>query len=149
MSRSDSKRPEDAVPGDRRSLKWLWWSLGGLGLAAAVAVAAALSGGAPAVAPSAGGDPILGEASFLANCSECHGVEGVGTDSGPPLVHDYYLPNHHADVAFTLAARVGVPSHHWDFGSMPPVDGVTDDELSDIVAYVRDLQRRAGLLADS
>ena len=33
---------------------------------------------------------------FNANCARCHGRLAAGTDVGPPLVHIYYEPNHHA-----------------------------------------------------
>jgi len=41
--------------------------------------------------------------------------------------------------------RNGVRAHHWKFGSMPPVDGITDAEDGTIVAYVRALQRANGI----
>ncbi|MFH2073700.1 MAG: cytochrome c [Actinomycetota bacterium] len=98
--------------------------------------------------PAATGDVASGEALFLANCTRCHGVEGTGTQSGPPLVHESYVPSHHADAAFLLAVRTGVRPHHWNFGPMPPIEGLTDDDVTDIVAYVRSLQRSGGLIDD-
>ena len=50
------------------------------------------------------------------------------------------------DAAFLLAVRNGVRPHHWRFGPMPPIDGITDDDVDDIVAYVRGLQRDAGII---
>ena len=38
----------------------------------------------------------------------------------PPLVHKLYEPGHHSDMAFIMAAKNGVRSHHWRFGNMPP-----------------------------
>ena len=87
-----------------------------------------------------------GEAVFDANCAACHGDNAAGRDgAGPPLVHTIYEPNHHSDAAFFLAARQGVRSHHWPFGNMPPVEGVSDDDVALIVAYVRELQRANGV----
>ena len=87
-----------------------------------------------------------GEAVFDANCAACHGDNAAGRDgAGPPLVHKIYEPNHHSDAAFFLAARQGVRSHHWPFGNMPPVEGVSDDDVALIVAYVRELQRANGV----
>jgi len=63
----------------------------------------------------------------------------------PPLVHKIYEPNHHGDMAFLMAARNGVRAHHWKFGNMPPVEGITDAEVITIVAYVRALQRANGI----
>ena len=92
-----------------------------------------------------GGVASEGEALFSANCSVCHGETGDGSNTGPPLVHKIYEPGHHPDFSFRNAVKNGVPSHHWNFGDMPPVTGVSDDEVDSIIAYVRDLQREAGI----
>ena len=87
----------------------------------------------------------VGEVAFNENCASCHGPNAAGTDKGPPLVHDIYNPGHHADAAFHLAVIRGVPRHHWRFGSMPPVPGVTKTEVTSIIAYVRELQVANGI----
>lgn len=86
-----------------------------------------------------------GEAKFVANCSGCHGKVGDGTGQGPPLVHKIYEPNHHGDAAFQRAAANGVRAHHWEFGNMPKIEGVTPEDVDQIVRYVRWLQRQAGI----
>lgn len=86
-----------------------------------------------------------GERLFNANCARCHGPRASGTDQGPPLVHLVYEPNHHGDAAFQRAAALGVRAHHWTFGDMPPVPGVSEAEVAAIVSYVRWLQREAGI----
>ena len=86
-----------------------------------------------------------GRALFETYCLECHGQAATGTEKGPPLVHRIYHPGHHADPAFYLAPLQGVRAHHWGFGDMPPVEGITRDEVGDIIAYVRWLQRSAGI----
>ena len=86
-----------------------------------------------------------GERLFTASCARCHGVRGTGTDTGPPLVHVIYEPSHHGDYAFQRAARFGVAAHHWSFGNMPAVDGVDSAAVTRITAYVRWLQRGAGI----
>ncbi|MEE9388504.1 MAG: cytochrome c, partial [Paracoccaceae bacterium] len=35
--------------------------------------------------------------------------------------------------------------HHWRFGSMPPVEGLTDGDVAMVVDYVRTLQRANGI----
>ena len=87
-----------------------------------------------------------GEAAFNAHCARCHGDRAGGTAQGPPLVHKIYEPNHHGDAAFLRAAANGVRAHHWNFGDMPKVDGVTPDEVQQIIRYVRWLQRQAGIM---
>jgi mono/diheme cytochrome c family protein len=86
-----------------------------------------------------------GEALFQADCAACHGQEAMGTDHGPPLVHPIYQPDHHSDASFHLAIRNGARSHHWMYGNMPPVQGVTDEDATRIVAYIRWLQHTAGI----
>lgn len=86
-----------------------------------------------------------GEVLFGRTCSRCHGLAARGTDLGPPLVHRVYEPRHHADIAFYRAVEFGVAPHHWRFGSMQPVPGVARDEVTQIIGYVRWLQRDAGI----
>ncbi|NNG15778.1 MAG: cytochrome c, partial [Gemmatimonadales bacterium] len=78
-----------------------------------------------------------GEEVFDAHCATCHGSHAVGTDRGPPLVHQIYEPSHHADEAFQRAVTFGVQAHHWNFGSMQPVEGVTREDVTEIIGYVR------------
>ena len=88
----------------------------------------------------------IGQVAFEAKCAVCHGANAAGQDGvAPPLVHKIYEPSHHGDAAFLLAAKNGVRAHHWRFGNMPPVEGVTDGDVKMIVAYVRELQRANGI----
>jgi mono/diheme cytochrome c family protein len=107
------------------------------------------SGPAAATAVPAGPEPpaelVTGRDLFDAKCAECHGVGAVGTDKGPPFIHQVYVPSHHGDMSFVLAALQGVRAHHWQFGDMPPVAGITEPEVREIVPYVRWLQAQAGI----
>ena len=93
-------------------------------------------------APSA---HLAGEALYNANCSGCHGLNAGGTDHGPPLVDAVYRPGHHGDAAFLLAVKLGVKAHHWRFGDMPPLPGITDADMPYVTGYVRWLQREMGI----
>ncbi|HSN04124.1 MAG TPA: c-type cytochrome [Nitrospira sp.] len=113
-----------------------------------VGVAPACSQGEPPAKQVSGAVPAdlqPGEAKFKANCAACHGAAGVGTSQGPPLVHKIYEPNHHGDAAFQRAAANGVKAHHWEFGNMPKIEGVTPDDVDQIIKYVRWLQHEAGV----
>ncbi len=89
---------------------------------------------------------IEGKAVFNANCATCHGANAVGQNGvAPPLIHPIYEPGHHGDEAFQRAAAMGSPAHHWPFGDMPPVDGVTRDDIAKVVAYIREIQRANGI----
>jgi mono/diheme cytochrome c family protein len=87
-----------------------------------------------------------GQVAFEANCATCHGQNGAGTDKGPALVHDIYNPGHHPDEAFVRASRQGVRQHHWRFGNMPPRPEVTDNQIAEIVRYIRELQEANGII---
>ena len=88
----------------------------------------------------------MGRTFFDAKCAACHGENASGVDgAGPPLVHKVYEPSHHGDMAFMLAPRRGVKAHHWRFGDMAPVPGLTDAEIKQIIVYVRELQRANGI----
>ena len=82
---------------------------------------------------------------FESKCAQCHGPNASGSDNGPPLVHRIYEPAHHADDSFYRAVRQGVKSHHWPFGDMLPIPGVTDEQVGQIVVYVRNLQVKNGI----
>jgi cytochrome c2 len=78
-------------------------------------------------------------------CSSCHGLQLTGSDKGPPLIHPFYKPSHHNDKSFYRAALKGVKQHHWNFGDMPPVVGMTSGKMDRIVPYLRYYQREKKL----
>lgn len=87
-----------------------------------------------------------GKTAFDVKCAICHGENAAGRNgAGPPLVHKIYEPNHHGDMAFLRAAQNGVKAHHWRFGNMPPVEGVTRGDVLGIVTYIRELQQENGI----
>lgn len=88
----------------------------------------------------------VGRTVFDAACANCHGQNAVGQQGvAPPLVHIIYEPSHHGDAAFQRAVASGVRAHHWPFGDMPPVKGLTRGDVAMITAYVRELQRANGI----
>ncbi|WP_371171043.1 c-type cytochrome [Aliiroseovarius sp. 2305UL8-7] len=96
--------------------------------------------------PALGDDAVVGARAFEAKCAACHGPNAGGLDGvGPPLIHKIYEPSHHADFAFYRAAEQGVRAHHWRFGDMPPVEGITRAEIASIIAYLRLVQRENGI----
>lgn len=98
------------------------------------------------VVPELTGDAALGASAFEGVCAGCHGANAGGIDGkGPPLVHKIYEPGHHGDFAFVRAAKSGVSGHHWPFGDMPPVEGITDADIAAIITYIRTLQQANGI----
>jgi mono/diheme cytochrome c family protein len=86
-----------------------------------------------------------GNALYQQDCARCHGEDGLGTLSGPPLLHRVYQPTHHSDAAFLLAVRAGVRAHHWNFGDMEALPGVSAEDVGAITSYVRWLQQETGV----
>ncbi|MBE1296090.1 MAG: c-type cytochrome [Rhodobacteraceae bacterium] len=96
--------------------------------------------------PPLEGNSLIGQQIFTRRCAECHGDNAAGKEgAGPPLIHIIYEPSHHADEAFQRAVALGVRSHHWSFGDMPPVDGLTRGDVAMVTAYIRDVQRANGI----
>lgn len=85
-----------------------------------------------------------GEELYQANCASCHGSDLRGTNKGPSHLSVIYEPNHHGDEAFRSAIENGAVQHHWPFGDMPRVPGLSESDVDAIIAYVRDVQEREG-----
>jgi len=97
--------------------------------------------GEPLVSIAADAD---GATVFVARCASCHGEDLRGTDKGPSQLSIVYEPNHHSDATYRAAIRNGVGQHHWNFGDMPPVEDITDDQIERVIAYIRTEQERLG-----
>lgn len=85
-----------------------------------------------------------GEALYRVSCAACHGSDLRGTAVGPSHLSVIYNPGHHGDGAFAVAAIAGVKAHHWRFGDMAPVAGITEEDLVRIIAFIREAQRTEG-----
>lgn len=99
----------------------------------------------PKPSPGLMPNPAAGKPLFVKNCASCHGQDLKGTDKGPPFLHRVYESSHHADAAFQLAVKNGARAHHWRFGDMLPVQGLSPDDVAHITAYIRMQQRIAGI----
>ena len=96
--------------------------------------------------PSLSQSAQIGKLAFEAKCVACHGINAAGqVGVAPPLVHKVYEPSHHGDESFQRAASLGVRAHHWSFGDMPAVEGLTRGDVTMIVGYIRELQRANGI----
>ena len=90
-------------------------------------------------------DYLTGMELFGSNCAQCHGEKATGSDFGPPLIHEAYHPYHHPDFSFYAAVNRGVSRHHWYFGDMPSIPDLDDQQVGQIICYVRSLQRDSGM----
>lgn len=102
------------------------------------------SGADEPAAPRGSVDLSLGEEVYQGNCARCHGEDLKGTDTGPSQLSVVYEPGHHPDEAYVAAITQGSPAHHWEFGDMPPVEGLDDDEIASVIGYIRSVQEAEG-----
>jgi mono/diheme cytochrome c family protein len=99
----------------------------------------------PQPSPGLMPNPAAGKALFEKSCASCHGANLQGSDKGPPMLSKSTNPRITATPAFQLAVKNGSRAHHWKFGDMAPVPGLTPDDVAQITAYVRLEQRKAGI----
>ncbi|MCB1341878.1 MAG: cytochrome c [Pseudooceanicola sp.] len=93
-----------------------------------------------------GPEATIGKSVYTAKCAVCHGANAAGqAGTAPPLIHRIYEPSHHGDEAFQRAAALGARAHHWRFGDMPPVKGLTRGDVAMVIAYIREMQRANGI----
>jgi mono/diheme cytochrome c family protein len=112
----------------------------------AVVFAGACGGGnESSEGPATGGvDLARGKTVYGAKCAPCHGSDLRGTSRGPSQLSKVYEPSHHADGAYRAAIRNGVRAHHWNFGPMPAVPGISDADVENVIAYIRSEQQKQG-----
>lgn len=81
---------------------------------------------------------------YATSCASCHGADLGGTNKGPSHLSIVYEPNHHNDDSFRSAIANGAPQHHWTFGNMAAIEGLSDADVDFVIAYVRSEQQRQG-----
>ncbi|MBV8709495.1 MAG: PQQ-binding-like beta-propeller repeat protein, partial [Acidobacteriaceae bacterium] len=74
----------------------------------------------------------VGKRAFNSRCSPCHGADGNGGEMGPPILSRLRARN---DQQLISLIHSGLPSR-----GMPP-SKIADPELTQLVAYLRQLQR--------
>ena len=79
-----------------------------------------------------------GKKFYQATCLSCHGTSSRGSAKGPPLI--IYERSYHSDEKFRDAVRNGVHQHHWKYGDMPPIKNASDQDIANLIWYVRELQ---------
>ena len=110
----------------------------------AVVLGACGSGATETVGGAAPGSVEAGVQVYASGCASCHGADLRGTDKGPSHLSIVYEPNHHSDDSFRSAIANGSPQHHWGFGDMEPVGGLSDEDIDAVIAFVRSEQQQQG-----
>lgn len=98
----------------------------------------------------AAGDPAAGEEKFNQVCISCHGEEGVGVDGlGKPLNTSEFVSQQSNQelLEFIKQGRPVSDPANTTGVDMPPKGGnpaLSDGEILDIIAYIRQLQEEQG-----
>jgi mono/diheme cytochrome c family protein len=115
-------------------------ALGGLGL---LGIGPSLAAQDRVVRPAEVTDSAVAQGRELfhgsGGCSACHGIEGIGTDSGPPLALGVWL--YGADTFDAIRSRVihGIPRAYSLHDVPMPMRGwsaLSDEEIRQVAAYV-------------
>lgn len=92
------------------------------------------------------GDPVAGEAKFNEVCIACHGPGGAGVENlGKPFTTSEFV-RQSSDEALLAFVKMGRPISdpaNTTGVDMPPKGGnpaLTDEQILDIIAYIRTLQ---------
>jgi disulfide bond formation protein DsbB len=100
----------------------------------------------PAAQPVAQGDPVKGKEAF-ATCPGCHGPEGKGIEGlGKDMTSSEFIASQTDEqlMAFIKTGRPASDPLNTVGVDMPPKGGnpaLTDEQLRDIVAYIRSIQQ--------
>jgi len=117
-------------------------------IVSAIILSACGGGGAELAATEAGpvGDPVAGKTAYESTCIACHGADLKGmTGLGKDLTTSEFVKSQTDEqmVAFILVGRPASDPANTQGVDMPPKGGnpaLTDDDLLNIVAYIRSTQ---------
>jgi cytochrome c5 len=84
--------------------------------------------------PGAGGSAAYGQDVFAISCALCHGPAGEGTSIAPDPLNDADLLAELTDEDLATVIRMGVG------GKMPPSPNLSDQDVLDLVAFLRSWQ---------
>jgi disulfide bond formation protein DsbB len=124
------------------------------GLVGLSAAAAGCDEGTATAAAAASGETavVKGERAYAQSCAVCHGFNGQGMpNQGANLRLSKYIAGHTDDalVEFIRVGRLPADPNSTMKLIMPPNGGnpaLSDAQLHEIVAYLRQVQREAGML---
>jgi mono/diheme cytochrome c family protein len=118
---------------------------GGMVATVVVLMTVAGCGDDPVSVPSVPGDVAAGAAVYERSCAGCHDAGAAGDGGGVSLVDARFALPGFDDVAFVTAIVRGVSADGSEHGGMPRIRGLSEQDLADLLAFVRGLQRSAGL----
>jgi mono/diheme cytochrome c family protein len=137
---------EVAHLGDRSSIPAAWIPvISALLIASGCADASDEATGADAAGADPDGvDLAAGEQTYMDFCGSCHGRDFEGSSQGPSQLDPHFAPEITGDDDYRRAITEGAPREYFDFTAMPAIGSLDDDEIDDVIAYIRSIQEERG-----
>ncbi|MCO5317390.1 MAG: cytochrome c [Microthrixaceae bacterium] len=90
------------------------------------------------------GDPAAGQQLYADYCGACHGRDFEGSIQGPSHLDEHFAPGTTSDEDYRRAIRNGTDGSAFDFGRMPAITSLDDQQVEDVIAYIRSVQEERG-----
>ena len=85
----------------------------------------------------------VGQTTFHKVCAQCHGADAMGGKGAPTFLQEKFVP-----INYPNGRMVRVILNGSDSGAMPSQKGkVNDEEIKEIIKYIRHSQREAGVIS--
>ena len=85
----------------------------------------------------------LGQTSYHRVCAQCHGADAMGGKRAPTFLQVKFDPNNFSNSRIARTIINGSNS-----GAMPSQKGrVNDEEIGEIIKYIRHTQKQAGIIS--
>lgn len=88
-------------------------------------------------------DVAAGEQVYADRCAACHGRDFQGSAQAPSHLEPYFAPDNTSDEDYRNAVRNGAETAEFDYNSMPALN-LSDQEITDVIAYIRSVQVERG-----
>ena len=88
-------------------------------------------------------DIAAGEQVYADRCAACHGRDFQGSAQAPSHLDPYFAPDNTSDDDYRNAIRNGAETSEFDFGAMPALN-LDDQQITDVIAYIRSIQEERG-----
>ncbi len=94
--------------------------------------------------PIGPGDATAGKQVYGDYCAACHGRDFEGSVQGPSHLDAHFEPATTTDQDYRNAIHDGVEESTYDFGNMPAIRSLDDQQVADVIAYIRSVQEERG-----
>ncbi len=84
---------------------------------------------------------VAGKRVFEGHCADCHGYQALGSPRGPSLQDRVYWRDLLDKRTFHSAITDGVRAYRWTYGDMPPVEGLSFNQIETVARYIHELQQ--------